>query len=85
MLLFLKIGPIIGAYVLLFFFILRYRRRFLLARPFGKQQDGNSNNDSDGGDSTPDAPPVLDLPPGVYILPPGAPDPSQRHREGIRY
>jgi hypothetical protein len=83
MVLALKIALVIGAYVLLFFFILRHRHRHLFPRPFGNQQDGGPSNDNDGGDSTPDAPPVLDLPPGVYILPPGAPDPSQRTREGI--
>ncbi len=85
MLIFLKIALIIGSYVLLFFLILRHRRRFMLSTGSqGNQQDGGPNNsDGDGGDSSPDDTPVLDLPPGVYILPPGAPDPSQYRKEGI--
>ena len=43
----------------------------------------NNNGDGDGGGGLliPDDSPLPDLPPGVYILPPNAPDPSRRVRE----
>ncbi|NLR91129.1 MULTISPECIES: hypothetical protein [Flammeovirga] len=40
----------------------------------------NSNDDDDNNGGWPVSPnePDLDLPPGIFILPPGAPDPSKR-------
>lgn len=67
-----------------FFFMLRRGARSAAYPGSLRRLDRDSNNGDDGGEgSWPKDFPKLDLPPGVYILPPGAPDPSQR-KERVR-
>ncbi|MEN7550333.1 hypothetical protein AAG747_20610 [Rapidithrix thailandica] len=54
---------------------------FLLSQTIAKPRNNRDNNDGDQGgdggwDNSDDVPP-LDLPPGVYILPPDVEDPSK--------
>ncbi len=62
-------------------FVLVYKNNYLAER-FGlnvrNKKDDDSNDDNNGGNDLPTDLPILDLPPGVYILPPGAPDPSEK-------
>ncbi|WP_250632879.1 hypothetical protein [Rhodoflexus caldus] len=73
----IKILLFLSVYAVLFFILRRGARAAAYPeslRKFGR----NSNQSDDGEGSWPKDFPKLDLPPGVYILPPGAPDPSQR-------
>jgi hypothetical protein len=57
---------------------------FMLSKPgsaFGKDNDDDIGRGGDGGWDGSDGRPPLDLPPGVYILPPDADDPSIRRSE----
>ncbi|MCS7018340.1 MAG: hypothetical protein RMJ87_04320 [Cytophagales bacterium] len=80
----IKILLFLSAYAVLFL-MLRKGARIAAYPPDLRKTDRNSNNSSndDGEGSWPKDFPKLDLPPGVYILPPGAPDPSQR-KEPVR-
>jgi hypothetical protein len=63
----------------LFLFITFQRRAKLWAKAFHlRPGHDNDSPDGDGGDARVDDCPTLDLPPGVYVLPPGAPDPAKR-------
>lgn len=80
-----KILLFLSVYTVLFIMLRKGARS--IAYPHGLRKfDRDSNQDSPGDDgegSWPKDFPKLDLPPGVYILPPGAPDPSQR-KEQVR-
>jgi hypothetical protein len=78
----IKILLFLSAYAVLFFILRKSARS--AAYPHGLRKLNHDSNSSDDGEGTwPKDFPKLDLPPGVYILPPGAPDPSQR-KEHVR-
>ncbi|MBD0403565.1 MULTISPECIES: hypothetical protein [unclassified Flammeovirga] len=44
---------------------------------------GNDDDDNNGGWPTTPKEPDLDLPPGIFILPPNAPDPSKKEPQEV--
>ncbi|WP_157491350.1 hypothetical protein [Flammeovirga sp. SJP92] len=44
---------------------------------------GNDDDDNNGGWPTAPKEPDLDLPPGIFILPPNAPDPSKKDAQEV--
>ncbi|MCS6967243.1 MAG: hypothetical protein RMJ44_01690 [Cytophagales bacterium] len=80
-----KISLFLATYVILFL-ILRKGARSAAYPSTLRRYESKVNktlNHCDQEGVWPEDFPKLDLPPGVYILPPGAPDPSQR-REHVR-
>ena len=71
----LKVLLVMLVYGIIFYFIIKKRKLNFFS---SNRNDKDNNNNDDGGEMKPDDFPTLDLPPGVYILPPGAPDPSLR-------
>ena len=82
MLIAIKILLFLSTYAVLFAMLHRGARSAAYPNRFRKS-DRDANNGDDGEGSWPKDFPKLDLPPGVYILPPGAPDPSQT-KERVR-
>lgn len=78
----IKILLFLSAYAVLFVMLRRSARSAAYPHSLRKF-DRDTNHEDDGEGSWPKDFPKLDLPPGVYILPPGAPDPSQR-KERVR-
>jgi hypothetical protein len=80
----IKVLLFLSAYIVLFFMLRRGAHSAAYPNSLRKfNRDSNNNGDDGGEGSWPKDFPKLDLPPGVYILPPGAPDPSQR-KEHVR-
>ena len=65
------------------FFILAYviTVAYIISRTdFGRGSSDDGNDSGDGGWNDPPKDPPFDLPPGVFILPPDADDPSLKNR-----
>ncbi|MCU0448326.1 MAG: hypothetical protein MUC97_00585 [Bernardetiaceae bacterium] len=77
-LLLVQIGLALLAYTVILFILFRRRAKSWANALRPRPGRDNDSSDGDGGDARIDDIPTLDLPPGVYVLPPGAPDPSKR-------